>query len=62
MVININLKSRRKPPAWMLFVPGGLMLVLGLLIIVFPQMLQLLIGGTCIVIGLGLLAVPLRLR
>ena len=62
MVININLQGRRKPPQWMLYLPGGIMVAIGLTIILFPALVKLLIGGTCLVIGLVLLAVPMRME
>lgn len=50
----------RRPP-WMLYVPGAVFVLLGLLIILLPQLLQFLIGGFCVVVGLVLLAIPRRM-
>ena len=40
---------------------GAVFVLLGLLIILLPQLLQFLIGGFCVVVGLVLLAIPRRM-
>ena len=64
MVIHVDLGGSRPPrrPSWFVYVPGGLMILLGILILALPNLLQVLVAGTCILIGIALLAVPLGMR
>ncbi len=63
MVINIDLQGRRGGlPPWALYVPGAMFVMFGLLIILLPNLLQYLIGGALIALGIGLLSVPGRMR
>lgn len=66
MVIHVELGGGGRPgggrPSWIVYAPGAFMILLGLLILLMPQLLQVLVAGLCITVGVALIAVPLRMR
>lgn len=65
MVIEIQLAgggNRNRPPSWLMFVPGALMILLGALILLLPNLLEFLVASFCFMLGAALLAVPIGMR
>ena len=56
--------DRRTRPAggWVVFIPGGALVLLGILILMMPQLLVALVAGGLILIGSILLSIAWRFR
>ncbi len=52
----------RSPSAWLMFVPGGACVLLGILILLMPQLLVTLVAGGLMVIGSIMLSLAWRFR
>jgi hypothetical protein len=57
-----QIQRPRRPPSWLLFVPGGACLLLGILILLVPRLLVALFATSLMLIGLVLLSFAWRLR
>ncbi|MCA8942120.1 MAG: hypothetical protein KDB80_06120 [Planctomycetes bacterium] len=62
MVIQVNLSGGKRPPSWMMFAPGALLILLGFSILVFEDLLRVIVGCTFLFFGMALVAVPMRAR
>ena len=65
MVIQVQLGGGgggNGPPGWLVYVPGAIMIGLGLAILFLPQLLQLLVASLCFFIGTALILAPRGLR
>ena len=60
--MEFQIRRPVRPPFWFVFVPGGACVLLGILIMIVPQLLVTLVATGLILIGAALLSIAWRFR
>ena len=60
--MEFQIRGPSRPPSWLVFLPGGACILLGVLIMVVPDLLEAIVATALIVVGLTLISLATRLR